>query len=99
MKKRLMILGSLKEFTQLVQLAKDRGICTVVCDGYPDGPAKQIADYAYDIDVRETVSLSRYAKQHDVDAVSYTHLSGCTSMERNLYISNSLLCSPTRTCL
>ncbi len=69
MKKRLMILGSLNEFTQLVQLAKDRGICTVVCDGYPDGPAKQIADYAYDIDVRETVSLSRYAKQHDVDAI------------------------------
>ncbi|UWP58435.1 ATP-grasp domain-containing protein [Ruminococcus gauvreauii] len=69
MKKRLMILGSLNEFTQLVKLAKERGICTVVCDGYPDSPAKQIADFAYDIDVRETVSLSRYARQHDVDAI------------------------------
>ena len=64
-----MILGSLNEFTQLVKLAKERGICTVVCDGYPDSPAKQIADFAYDIDVRETVSLSRYARQHDVDAI------------------------------
>ena len=52
MKKRLMILGSLNEFTQLVKLAKERGICTVVCDGYPDSTAKQIADFSYDIDVR-----------------------------------------------
>ena len=63
-----MILGSLNEFTQLVKLAKERGICTVVRDGF-DSPAKQIADFAYDIDVRETVSLSRYARQHDVDAI------------------------------
>lgn len=67
--KRLMILGSLNEFKRLVQMAKDRGIYTSVCDGYPDGPAKEIADLSYDIDVREITSLALFAKQHDMDAV------------------------------
>ena len=44
---RLVILGSMDEFVDLVECAKKRGIYTIVCDGYEDGPAKAHADKAY----------------------------------------------------
>ena len=47
MNKRLLILGTLGEFEQLVQKARARGIYTIVCDGYPDGPARAFADESY----------------------------------------------------
>ena len=66
MEQRLMILGSMDEFIELVNKAKKRGIYTVVCDGYPDGPAKKYADKAYDIDIRkvdEIVEVDVYKRQ------------------------------------
>lgn len=53
-KQRLLILGSLREFIQLIQTAKARGIYTIVCDGYPDSIGKKYADKSYDIDVGDT---------------------------------------------
>ena len=41
---RLVILGSMDDFQELVRLAKKRGIYTICCDGYPNGVAKTIAD-------------------------------------------------------
>lgn len=69
MKKRVMILGSLGEFCQLVRMAKERGIYTVVCDGYPDGPAKKEADRCYDIDVRKIDEIAKVCKQEQVDGI------------------------------
>ena len=54
MNKRLLILGTLGEFEQLVQKARARGIYTIVCDGYPDGPARAFADESYVIPVTDT---------------------------------------------
>ena len=36
---RLVVLGSMDEFVQLVRMAQDRGIYVIVCDGYEEGPA------------------------------------------------------------
>ena len=44
MKHRLLILGTLGEFVQLVQKSREKGYYTIVCDGYPDGPARKFAD-------------------------------------------------------
>lgn len=41
MKHRLLILGTLGEFVQLVRKAREKGYYTIVCDGYPDGPARE----------------------------------------------------------
>ena len=49
MKHRLLILGTLGEFEQLVQKAREKGYYTIVCDGYPDGPARKFADEAFQI--------------------------------------------------
>ena len=47
MKHKVLILGTLGEFTELVQKAKKRGYEVVVCDGYPDGIARKYADKDY----------------------------------------------------
>lgn len=65
----LMILGSMDEFVELVRQAKDRGIRTVVCDGYEDGPAKRIADEAYTIDVRDTDTIADLCLECEVDGI------------------------------
>ena len=40
MNHRLLILGTLGEFVQLVQKAKQKGYYTIVCAGYPPGAAR-----------------------------------------------------------
>lgn len=42
MKHRLLILGTLGEFVQLVQKAREKGYYTIVCDGYPGWSGKRI---------------------------------------------------------
>lgn len=69
MKERLLILGSLGEFVALVKLAKSRGYYTVVCDGYKDGPAKQFADKAYNIDVRLVDEIVEVCKKENINGI------------------------------
>ena len=66
---RLMILGSMDEFVELVKTAKERGIFTIVCDGYADGPAKVVADLSLDIDVRDTSRIADACKKLKVDGI------------------------------
>ena len=66
---RLVILGSLGEFVSLVEHAKERGIYTIVCDGYADGPAKKYADKSYNIDVREPEKIAQMCKEEGVDGI------------------------------
>lgn len=66
---RLVVLGSLGEFVSLVEHAKDRGIYTIVCDGYADGPAKKVADKAYNIDVRNPEAIAQMCKEEGVDGI------------------------------
>ena len=69
MQHKLMILGSMDEFCELVRRACKRGIYTVVCDGYASGPAKAIADESYDIDPRKTDEIAELCTRLDVDAI------------------------------
>ena len=39
---RLVVLGSMDEFVELVKLARRQGIYTIVCDGYENGPAHHV---------------------------------------------------------
>ena len=67
MKHRLLILGTLGEFEQLVQKAREKGYYTIVCDGYPDGPARKFADEAFQI---PSISFSR--QRQAIRSVSVT---------------------------
>ncbi len=69
MKHRLLILGSLREFVQLIQLAKDRGIYTIVCDGYVNSIGKQYADKAYDIPPGNIDEIVQLCKEEKIDGI------------------------------
>lgn len=66
---RLVILGSMDEFVDLVERAKGRGIYTIVCDGYENGPAKAHADVAYLEDVRHTDAIADICRKENADGI------------------------------
>lgn len=66
---RLVILGSLGEFTALIRLAKERGYYTIVCDGYHGSVGKSLADRAYDIDVGDTDAIARMCREERADGI------------------------------
>lgn len=57
------------EFVQLVQKAKTRGYTVIVCDGYPDGPARAYADEDYVIPVTDTAQIARLCLEKEVDGI------------------------------
>ena len=69
MNHRILILGSSEEFTELVKLARSRGIFTIVCDGNPDGTAKKEADLACHTDVRSIDRIAALCRKERVDGI------------------------------
>lgn len=69
MQHKLLVLGSTSEFSPLVRRAQERGILVVACDGYPDGPAKRIADVSYDVDIRDHGAVARVCAAEGVDGI------------------------------
>ena len=67
MRHKVLILGSLGEFTEQVQMAGKKGYETVVCDGYPDGPARKYADRSYVIPVTEIDRIATLCREEQVD--------------------------------
>jgi carbamoylphosphate synthase large subunit len=66
---RVLILGSLGEFVQLVQKAKARGYYTIVCDGYEDGPARKFCDEDFVIPVTDIDKIAHLCKEKNVDGI------------------------------
>ena len=66
---RLVILGSMDEFVELVKVAQGRGIYVIVCDGYEGGPAKKLANKSYTIDVRDTDAIAKMCKDEQADGI------------------------------
>ena len=69
MEKRLLILGTQFEMTRLVQMSRERGYYTVVCDGYEDGPARAYADKTYTVDVRNTDEIAAICAEEKIDHI------------------------------
>lgn len=69
MKKRLLILGSLREFVQLIETAKARGYYTIVVDGYKNSIGKAHGDKAYDIPPGNTEEIARLCQEEQVDGI------------------------------
>lgn len=66
---RLVILGSLGEFVQLIKMAKSRNIYTIVCDGYKGSIGKFCADKAYDINVEDTDAIAEMCIKEKADGI------------------------------
>ena len=67
--KRLLILGSVEDFTELTKDAKEEGIYTVVVDGAKNGEAKQFADKYYDVDIADVDLINQIIKFEKIDRI------------------------------
>ncbi|MCD8383594.1 MAG: ATP-grasp domain-containing protein [Clostridiales bacterium] len=66
---RLLILGSLGEFVQLIKMAKSRGIYTIACDNNEDAPGKLCADAAWKMDPADTEAVAECCRREQVDGI------------------------------
>lgn len=69
MKHKVLILGTLGEFTELVRKAKARGYETIVCDGYPNGVAREYADKDYTIPVTDIDAIAQLCREEGIDGI------------------------------
>lgn len=76
--KKVLILGAIEAFCDLIRDTKQLGIQTVVCDYYPDAPGKQLADHAYDLSTTDIDAMTGIAAEHEVDGVV------CAFSDRNI---------------
>ncbi len=64
---KLLVLGSMDEFCNLVQRARERGCWTMVADGYSDGPARTFADESLLVDIRNHEAMVDLCRKQRVD--------------------------------
>lgn len=67
--KKLMILGSVKYFENIVKTAKEMGIYTIVCDNRKHTPAKLICDESIDIDISDIEKLKEIAIEKKINGI------------------------------
>lgn len=65
MKHRLLILGTLGEFEQLVQKAREKGYYTIVCDGYRMVRQENLQMRAFQIPVTDTERIACLCRKRD----------------------------------
>ncbi len=67
--RKLLILGGTSASVDVVQVAKDMGIYTIVTDDQESGPAKQIADEAVGISTTDMQGLLEFVRLMNIDGV------------------------------
>lgn len=77
--KKVLILGAIDSFCDLIRDFKQKNIKTVVCDYYEGAPGKKIADYPYDISTLDLDGLEAIGRKHNIDGIM------CAFSDRNIY--------------
>lgn len=77
-KKRVLILGAIDSFCDLIEDYKKMGVETIACDYYEGAPGKAIADYGYDISTLDVEKLVEIGAEHEIDGVL------CAFSDRNI---------------
>lgn len=67
--KKLLILGANPETANIVNVAKEMGITTIVTDYDHNAPAKAVADISYDINGLDVEAICEMARKEQVDGV------------------------------
>lgn len=68
-KKTLLFLGGTGAMYDAVELAKQKGIYTIVADYFPNSPAKRIADKSYLVSTTDIDKVIEIAKENKIDGV------------------------------
>lgn len=77
--KKVLVLGAIEPFCDLVRDIEANGLEPVVCDYYEHAPAKEMVRYSYDISTMDTEKVEELARLHKVSGI-ITAFS-----DRNLY--------------
>lgn len=67
--KKLLILGANPETANIVKVAQEMGVVTIVTDYDPQAPAKKVSDISYNIDAMDVDALYEMAVKENVDGV------------------------------
>lgn len=67
--KKLLILGANPETANIVNIAKEMGITTIVTDYDHNAPAKAVADISYDINGLDVNAICEMARKEQIDGV------------------------------
>lgn len=67
--KKLLILGANPETANIVNIAKEMGITTIVTDYDHNAPAKAVADISYDINGLDVDAICEMARKEQIDGV------------------------------
>lgn len=67
--KKILVLGGGSQHCKVVEAAKELGVITHVTDNLETAPAKEMADYAYRINVTETEELAQLCAEKGIDGI------------------------------
>lgn len=67
--KKLLFLGANSETANIVEIAKEMGVTTIVTDYDSNAPAKNVADISYDINGLDVDAICEMARKEQVDGV------------------------------
>lgn len=67
--KKLLFLGANPETSNIVKIAKEMGVTTIVTDYDSNAPAKKVADISYDINGLDVDAICEMARKEQIDGV------------------------------
>ncbi len=67
--KRVILLGAISSFCDLVNEITDLGYEPIICDYYEDAPAKKMGFLSYDISTTDVDKVFELAKEHNADGI------------------------------
>ena len=66
---KVLVLGAIEPFCDLVRDIKAKHMEPVVCDYYAHAPAKEMVKYAYDISTMDTEKVEELARAHNISGI------------------------------
>ena len=67
--KKILVMGGGSQHCKVVEAAKELGVITYVVDNLETAPAKEMADFAYQINVTETEQLAELCEKEKIDGI------------------------------
>ena len=82
--KRLLMLGAMQPYCEVIDYCRELGIYTIVTDYLPESPAKKYADKAYDVSTTDMEGLERIIEQEKVDGIFVCYMDFMLPIARKL---------------
>ena len=67
--KKLLVMGGGSQHCKVVEAARELGVITYVVDNLESGPAKEIGDFSYQINVTDTEELAKLCELESIDGI------------------------------